>query len=308
MDIRCGTAGWTDKTLIASKRFYPRGCNSAEARLRFYASQFPLVEVDSSYYAMPSASNAQLWTERTPDDFTFNFKAFRLFTGHQTSPDVLPKDLAMALPGTLTTTRKKHVYYRDMPLEIRDELWRRYRDALEPLRASGRLGAVLFQFAPWITHTPDSLALVDECTARMAGYTVAAEFRNQSWFDDAHAQWSLDFLRERRLAHVIVDAPPDVTNRVHTVWEVTHPQLAFVRLHGRNTQLWGKTGAAATLERFDYDYDDEELTVLATSIRSIATRAGQTHVIFNNCLEDQGQRNARSLIGILDAMNAGHAG
>src|SRR5258705_3864280 len=100
MNIRVGTASWTDPTLIASKRFYPPGCSSAEARLRFYASQFPLVEVDSSYYAMPSASNSALWAERTPDGFTFNMKAFRLFTGHQTERKVFPKDLQSELPQT----------------------------------------------------------------------------------------------------------------------------------------------------------------------------------------------------------------
>ncbi|WP_144148705.1 DUF72 domain-containing protein [Paraburkholderia sp. BCC1884] len=299
MDIRCGTAGWTDKTLIACKRFYPRGSSSAEARLRFYASQFPLVEVDSAYYAMPSASNAQLWTERTPEGFTFNFKAFRLFTGHQTAPEVLPPDIALALPPGITGPRKKHVYYKDMPDDIRDELWRRYLDALEPLRATGRLGAVLFQFAPWITRATDGLALVEECRARMAGYLMAAEFRNQTWFAEQHAAWTLEFLRERGLVHVIVDAPPDVSNRVHTVWEATHPDLAMVRLHGRNTQTWGATGAASAADRFDYDYNEIELTELAAPIRAIATRAGRTHVIFNNCFEDQGQRNARTLMGIL---------
>jgi uncharacterized protein YecE (DUF72 family) len=87
MTIAVGTASWTDPTLIASKRFYPPGCTSAEARLRFYATQFPLVEVDSSYYAMPSGSNSVIWVERTPEHFTFNIKAFRLFTGHHGSDE-----------------------------------------------------------------------------------------------------------------------------------------------------------------------------------------------------------------------------
>jgi uncharacterized protein YecE (DUF72 family) len=158
---------------------------------------------------------------------------------------------------------------------------------------------VLFQFAPWITRAPDGLALVEECRARMTGYMMAAEFRNQSWFDEQHAAESLEFLRERGIVHVIVDAPPDVTNRVHTLWEVTQPALAMVRLHGRNTQTWSATGAASAAERFDYDYDEAELTELAAPIRAIARRAGRTHVIFNNCFEDQGQRNARTLMSIL---------
>jgi uncharacterized protein YecE (DUF72 family) len=144
MTIAVGTASWTDPTLIASKRFYPNGCTSAEARLRFYASQFPLVEVDSSYYAMPSASNSVLWVERTPAHFTFNIKAFRLFTGHQTDRTKLPKDIQAALPPT----DKKNLYYKDTPGEILRELWRRYIEAIEPLRRSGKLGAVHFVPAP----------------------------------------------------------------------------------------------------------------------------------------------------------------
>lgn len=299
MNIQCGTAGWTDKSLIACKRFYPRGCSTAEARLRFYAMQFPLVEVDSAYYGMPSASNSQLWAERTPQEFTFNFKSFRLFTGHQTSPDVLPKDIAMALPAPSSTSRRKNLYYRDLPAEIRDEMWRRYLEALEPLRQTGRLGAVLFQFAPWITSAPQDVAHVDECAARMAGYMMAVEFRNQSWLDDAHAASTLSFLRERELVHVIVDAPPDVTNRAHTVWDVTNPQLALVRLHGRNTETWNPGPGATAADRFNYDYSDVELDELATSIRAIAQRAARTHVIFNNCFEDQGQRNALTMMRIV---------
>ena len=115
--ILVGTASWTDKTLIASGRFYPSTCSTPEERLRYYASQFPMVEVDSSYYAMPSPEVAQLWAERTPPEFVFNIKAFRIFTGHQTSPAVLPKDIAAAL-GPIA---KKNVYYKDLPREITEE-------------------------------------------------------------------------------------------------------------------------------------------------------------------------------------------
>lgn len=96
-NILIGTASWTDKTLINCGRFYPKEAKSAEARLRYYATQFPIVEVDSSYYGMPTPTNAQLWAQRTPDGFVFNVKAFRLFTGHQTSPIVLHKDLQLVL-------------------------------------------------------------------------------------------------------------------------------------------------------------------------------------------------------------------
>lgn len=118
-DIRIGTASWTDKSLIDSGRFYPREAKSAEARLRYYAAQFPIVEVDSSYYAMPSPEVSRLWAERTPEDFLFNVKAFRLFTGHQTAPAALPKDIREAL-GPID---KKNVYYKCQRQSETDPLW-----------------------------------------------------------------------------------------------------------------------------------------------------------------------------------------
>ncbi len=119
--ILVGTASWTDKSLIASGRFYPPKCNMPEDRLRYYSSHFPIVEVDSSYYAIPASRVAQAGAERTPDDFTFNIKAFRLFTGHQTAPAALPKEIADAIPPA----GKKNLYYKEVPSELRDELWRR---------------------------------------------------------------------------------------------------------------------------------------------------------------------------------------
>lgn len=133
--ILVGTASWTDPGLIKSKLFYPPEAKSPEERLRYYASQFPIVEVDSSYYAMPSSSNAEKWAERTPDDFVFNIKAFRLLTGHQTPQASLPKDIQGEL--ALHFVEKKNVYYKDRPAEIRDEMWRRYRSRSQrspPLR------------------------------------------------------------------------------------------------------------------------------------------------------------------------------
>jgi len=127
MSIEVGTASWTDATLIKSGRFYPKGCTSAEARLRFYSSQFPMVEVDASYYAMPSAATSTLWAERTPEHFTFNVKAFRLFTGHQTERKFFPPDIQPLLPQN----DKKNLYYRDVPPDIIDEMWRRFFEALD---------------------------------------------------------------------------------------------------------------------------------------------------------------------------------
>ena len=150
--VLVGTASWTDPTLIKSRRFYPKGCSSAAARLRYYASQFSLVEVNSRYYALPSVENSKVWVERTPADFTFNVKAFRLFTGHQTAVDALPPPIRDRLPSAIAT--KKTIQYKDVPSELLDALWVFFIEALEPLKQAGKLGLVHFQFAPWLTYSP----------------------------------------------------------------------------------------------------------------------------------------------------------
>lgn len=295
MTIRIGTASWTDKSLIASKRFYPRGCSSAEERLRFYASQFPLVEVDSSYYAMPNPSNSMLWAERTPPNFQFNVKAFRLFTGHQTPVVALDPDVRTALGPT----PKKNVYYRDVPRELRDELWLRFRDALRPLRDAGKLKAVHFQYAPWVTFGREWREHIDDCIAHLPGQLLAVEFRHQSWFTERHTPDTLAFERERGLVNVVVDEPNASANSIPGVWEVTNPELAVVRLHGRNHETWNVKDAKSSSDRFNYDYSDAELAALGGQITALARKVDLVQVVFNNNHEDQGQRNARTLGALL---------
>ena len=239
-DILIGTASWTDKTLIDCGRFYPKEARSAEARLRYYASQFPLVEVDSSYYGMPTPANAQLWAERTPANFVFNVKAFRLFTGHQTSPIVLHKDIQDALGPKVP----KALYYKDTPVEIRDELWRRFIEALQPLKQADKLGSVHFQFAPWLLRNREGMAHVRHCVEKMPGHLLAVEFRNKSWFDGANLEKTIAYERELGVVHTVVDEPQGFANCVPCVWEVTQLAMALVRLHGRNKETWNIKSSA----------------------------------------------------------------
>lgn len=136
----------------------------------------------------------------------------------------------------------------------------------------------------------------------MSGYQTAFEFRNKTWFDEKNRAATLAMERKRGIVHVIMDAPEGVSNRAHTVWESTSPQLAIVRLHGRNAETWNIKGATAASDRFNYDYSDEELRELATLIADIAKHVAEVHVVFNNNYEDQGQRNARKLISIFAGM------
>jgi len=294
--ILIGSASWTDKTLIACGRFYPAGCDTAEARLRFYASQFSLVEVDSSYYGMPTPQNARLWVERTPEDFTFNVKAFRLFTGHQTQTSSLHKDIQRALGPNVPRT----LYYADVPHEIRGELWRRFIEAIAPLKNAGKLGAVHFQFAPWLLRNRDGMAHVRHCAEVMQGHTLAVEFRNKSWFDGDNLEKTLEFERELGVAHTIVDAPQGFANTVPCVWDVTTPQLAVMRLHGRNKASWNDKSNASS-NRFDYWYSPDELEAMVPEIRHVASQVKAMHIVFNTNNEDQGQANARLMRQLLGA-------
>jgi uncharacterized protein YecE (DUF72 family) len=293
-NILIGSASWTDKTLIECGRFYPKEAKSPEARLRYYATQFPLVEVDSSYYGMPTPQNAQLWAERTPAHFVFNVKAFRLFTGHQTSPTVLHKDIQQALGNNLPQT----LYYKDVPREIADELWRRFSEALEPLRQAGKLGAVHFQFAPWLLRNREGMAHVRHCVEKMPDHLLSVEFRNKSWFDGDNLGKTIALEKELGVVHTIVDEPQGFANCVPCVWEATHPRLALLRLHGRNHEAWNIRSSASS-SRFNYWYPRAELEAMVPEIRRMAGLAEQLHVVFNTNYEDQGQVNARLLMQLL---------
>jgi len=287
-DIRVGTASWTDKTLIDCQRFYPKEAKSAEERLRFYATRFATVEVDSAYYGLPSARNAQLWAERTPDGFSFVVKAFRLFTLHHTAPEALPKDIRAAL-GPIT---KKNLYFADLPAEIAIELWSRFRSALLPLQRANKLAGVLFQFPPWCLRSRANYEHILRCRDILAGAQICVEFRNRTWFDDSHRDEVLQFEREHEVSHVVVDEPQGFASSIPWVGEVTAPSFVMVRLHGRNANTWEAKGLASSGERFNYLYSPAELNELADKVRPLAAKAGRTHVYFNNNFEDYGVRNA----------------
>jgi uncharacterized protein YecE (DUF72 family) len=247
---------------------------------------------------MPAPATSQLWAERTPEGFVMNVKAFRLFTGHQTEPHVLHKDLQLAMGGSLP----QRFFYRDLPSELIDELWKRFRECLLPLQAAGRLGLVHFQFPPWVVAGAPGRAQVEHCVQRMSGFDVGVEFRHGTWFEGkAQQQETIAFLRQLGVAHTVVDGPQGFSNSVPALWEATHPRYALLRLHGRNRATWNVKGQTSASDRFNYDYPDGELRDMVPRIQQLALTAMQTHVIFNNNMEDQGQRNARSLTDLLIA-------
>jgi uncharacterized protein YecE (DUF72 family) len=294
--ILVGTCSWTDASLVESGRFYPPDADTAEERLRFYASKYPIVEVDSSYYGLPSERNAALWVERTPAEFTFNIKAFALLTHHPTPPRSLPKDLREALPAEVVA-EKRNLYYKDVPADVRDAVWERFANAILPLDSAGKLGVVLFQFPPWFVPGTDSWRYVEEVKQRLAQYAVAVEFRNHLWLNERNRESTFRSLARLDLPFVCVDEPQGLPNSVPPVSTAT-AQIALIRFHGRNREMWNKRGVGAA-DRFDYLYSKDELREWVGPVEQLVHQANEVHVLFNNCREDKAVRNAGEFMQML---------
>lgn len=295
-----GVASWTDPTMTAPGVFYPEGARTPEARLRYYASRFPLVEVDSTYYALPSARTAQLWLERTPSHFTFNVKAHALMTGQPSEVARLPADLRDALPASLA--HRERLYAADLPAELRDAIWARFLEALAPLRDAGRLGSVLIQYPRWIGPTRAHAALIADAAERLAGWNPAVELRNRGWFDDLTRGRTIDFLRKRGLTLVLVDSPPGFESSVPVVAEVTNPKLAVIRFHGRNVDTW-EAKVERVADRFRYLYEERQLAEWLPTITAVSEQAEEVHLVFNNCYGNYGVTNAMETARLLRGAN-----
>ncbi|APR77412.1 Hypothetical protein A7982_02759 [Minicystis rosea] len=293
--VLAGTAGWTDPSLIKSHHFYPPEATSAENRLRFYSSQFPLVEVDSSYYALPSRANAERWVERTPDGFTFDIKAFAPLTQHPVEPARLPSDLKSALPEEIL--EKPRVYPKDLPDELMTMLWERFVWAIEPLARAGRLGCVLLQFPPWFAATQHNARYIEECRTRLGHHRMAVELRHASWGERDRLARLAALLRDIEASYVIVDEPQGKRNSMPPAVIVADPRLAVVRFHGRRSETWGVR--ASVMEKYDYIYDREELDPWARTVERLAEEAREVHTVFNNCVSNYAVLGAKGLMALV---------
>lgn len=259
--IRVGTAAWSDH-----RDFYPPGVRGTD-RITYYARHFTVVEVNASYYALLPQRNYAVWAEQTPDDFTFNVKALGQLTGHA----------------------------RDMPAT--PEAFATFHASYEPLRQAGKLGAVLFQFPPWFENNDENRQYLAWCVEMMADDPLLVEFRNSTWLTKDRADDTLDLLRSLTVTYVTVDAPQAGSGTVPLVPAVTRPDLAYLRMHGRNRESWNARGMI-TGERFNYRYNETELTELANVARQLAGSASEVHVVFNNMV-NHSVSNALTMMNLL---------
>jgi uncharacterized protein YecE (DUF72 family) len=290
--IACGTAGWTDPTLIRAGTFYPETVKSPADRLMHYSKHFPVVEVDATYYAIPAPSVSSQWVERTAAEFVFDIKAHPILTGHAIDRERLPADLAAVL-----STDKRRLYPRDLPDEVSRALEARFNLFLEPLRRAGRLGCVMVQLPPWITATRGAVRQIEALPERLPGVRIAIEFRHPSWMEQERLDRVLAMLRSNGMAHVVVDEPDVAGGGVPTVLRATHDQLAVIRFHGHNVAGWRK--GASVLERFNYLYTPEQVAAWVQPVRRLSDQSAEVHAVFNNCVRDYAVIGAKDLAALL---------
>ena len=296
-EVRFGTASWTDPTMTVPGVFYPKGISNAEERLRFYAGQFPVVEVDATYYVLPNKRTAESWVERTPRDFVFDIKAHALMTGQPTEVSRLPKAIREELRGD--PAEKKRIYRKDLPTELLDAVYAQFREALEPLVGAGKLGAVFVQFPKWVFPSNEARELILETKQRL-DLPIAVEFRHGSWFNEKNAERTVKFLQDNKIPYVAVDEP-GFKSSVPPVVIATNDDLAVFRFHGRNEESWEKKDIPPS-ERFRYLYDEDELADWTPKIATVAKQTKQTHVVYNNCYSNYGTTNAREAARLLAEM------
>jgi uncharacterized protein YecE (DUF72 family) len=292
-EILVGTASWTDKTLLASG-WYPPDVTTPEERLRYYATRFPVVEVDSTYYATPAEQTARLWADRTPPGFIFDVKAFSLLTCHPTRPGALPRDLRASVEQG-----DKNLYARDLDPAVVDQVWDRFVSALLPLWEAGKLGAVLFQFPRWFPIGGRNKHYILECKRRCEPLRISVEFRNRTWMTEENQAETLDFLRSYAIPYVCVDMPQGYPCSIPPVVAATS-DLEIVRFHGHSDKWTSRN----IYERFGYLYSPDELRQWAPKLCELTAQTSGTHALMNNCYRDYAQTNARQLADILGTMPA----
>jgi uncharacterized protein YecE (DUF72 family) len=287
--ILVGTSSWADPGFV--KEWYPPKLPAKE-RLPWYSQRFELVELNSSFYAVPDRSTVHGWVEVTPPEFTFDVKAHRALSRHSAQIESLPPDLRERAE---TAGRGRVRLTPDLEAALAERLV----DETAPLAEAGKLGSYLLQLTPAFSPARHQLEELDRLVEAFVPHSLAVELRNRNWVDERRREATLDWFADRGVTYVTVDAPPaDNFQIMPPLDAVTNPTVAYLRAHGRNTKgyLTGKSVA----ERFAWNYADDELEEIAGRARTLAESAGEVHVAFNNNRGDDAPTAAqrfRALLG-----------
>jgi uncharacterized protein YecE (DUF72 family) len=284
MVIRVGTASWTDPGFVAD--WYPPRLPAGE-RLSWYAQHFDLVELNSSFYGIPSRRSVERWCEQTPEGFVFNVKLHKLLSRHAVKANLLSADLR-------AKTRLKGDSIVLTP-ELEEAVALRFLQEIRPFAEAGKMGALLLQLSPSFSPGQHRLAELDPLFDLLKGWRVAVELRNRNWVVGDELSATKNYFEHRRLSFVMVDAPDSehFTVLPRLDW-VTNPELAYFRLHGRDEKAY-ISGRTVT-ERFNYQYSDSELDEVVNRTEAAGRTASEVHVVFNNNCSDYAPRDAAKFL------------
>ena len=270
--IVVGTSSWADPGFV--EEWYPEGL-PARDRLPYYAERFEAVEVNSTFYAIPAASTVDRWVKATPDGFVFDVKLHRLLSRHSGDEKSLPKSLR-----SLAKTNDRGRVVLDEKLQA--ALLEETLETMEPLADAGRLGVFLLQLTPAFAPKKHALDELLPIVEGLKPHPLAIELRHRGWVDPKRVDETLGWYEQHRAVWVGVDAPEgEQITIMPAVDAATHPDVAYLRAHGRNHEGYVKGRSVA--ERFAYSYDDGELEEIAGRAESLAEQVGETvRVYFNN--------------------------
>lgn len=281
--IRIGTSSWTEKSLIEGGAFYPRSAGTPKARLKYYARRFDTVEIDSSYYQIPTTDMARAWAERTPDKFLFHVKAYGALTGHNIDPKRLPDHLRRMLP--VEDRDRDDVHVSD-PAALK-AMAQEMTGALAPLKEAGKLGFIIFQFPPWFGCKKANKEYLLYCRELVAGHPIAVEFRHGSWLTGRNREGVFAFLRENKITYITCDEPQLGSLATAPFHPEATTSVAYLRLHGRSADNWQTHENGK-----EYLYGEPELKLIAAEAARLSEKARLTFVMFNNCRCGYAVRNA----------------
>ncbi|QDW85051.1 DUF72 domain-containing protein [Staphylococcus pasteuri] len=267
--INIGLTGWGDHDTLYED------LERKTDKLKTYASHFPIVELDASYYAIQPERNIQKWINETPKRFQFVVKIHQALT--------------------------LHADFRDFA-ETRQELFDKFKEMLKPLQENEKLAMVLVQFPPWFDCSSQNIKYILYVKQQLKDFPICVEFRHQSWFNERFKEETLTFLTEHQIIHAVVDEPQVKDGSIPLVNRITS-DIAFVRYHGRNIHGWTKkdmTDQEWRDVRYLYNYNDQELYDLAQKVKILEQKAKKVYVVFNNNSGGHAAQNAKTYQDMLD--------
>lgn len=291
-EVLVGVCSWANPALLGSG-WYPANASTTEARLEHYATQFPLLEVDSTYYTLPVEKAVTRWLACTPDHFCINVKAYAPLAQNALDVRGLPPVLRARLPKNLQLRR--FLSPRETPLWLNQELWMQFRAAVQPLYEASKLGVVLLQFPPSFRISRANRDYIAQARKWLPDFDLAVEFRHISWMQERSRQETLDYLQDQHMVYVCGDGPVGTRSSTSPVVAVTNPHLGMLRL---NRDTWTPPGRQVN-DQSNYRYSITELKEWLLKVKELAAVTARTHVLFDNSSAHNSVINAKEFSRLL---------